>query len=294
MFESKDRTGDERLAEFVTKVTGTIGCLDENLLRRLIEPGTLAARIAGHIHRSSCDGPRAYATTHTVANLAAGTCGSTIERFNSRGEVMCLSLDADDTLNILNDKVIAGSMVSWSELLHYRTFSESHIILIGRDNLVRILLRSTLDHRKEATGHLLAIDDKGSAENLMTTMLAVDLCETEDLAVCQLAAQLPLNLVKVFYLFGGQSQAFLLIIFFQILNLLNGCRFDIDREDFLIKTFIKALEHWVIISIFILNSPIFLNTFDAGERHVLRDLNGIGAPRGNHFPAGTYEIAVQR
>ena len=38
MLEGEQRTGDKRLTELVTEVTCTVRCLDENLLRSLIQP----------------------------------------------------------------------------------------------------------------------------------------------------------------------------------------------------------------------------------------------------------------
>ena len=75
VLESEQRTGDERLAKLVSEVAGTIGCLDEDLLRSLIEPlayrqqvfpVALGVALAGivfqtgigcHIDSRACDGP---------------------------------------------------------------------------------------------------------------------------------------------------------------------------------------------------------------------------------------------
>ena len=68
MLESEDRSADKGLSELVSEVGSTIRSLDENLLRRLVEPLPdgqdllpfalfLRSGIARHIHRSTCDGP---------------------------------------------------------------------------------------------------------------------------------------------------------------------------------------------------------------------------------------------
>ena len=46
---------------------------------------------------------------------------------------------------------------------------------------MRMLLRGFLNHREQAALFLLTIDDAGAAEDLMTTVLWVDLCKTENL-----------------------------------------------------------------------------------------------------------------
>ena len=68
MLESEHRSADKWLPELVSEVGSTIRSLDEDLLRSLVEPLSdrqdllpfalfLRARIARHIHRSTCDGP---------------------------------------------------------------------------------------------------------------------------------------------------------------------------------------------------------------------------------------------
>ena len=99
---------------------------------------------------------------------------------------MSLGLQADDTLDILDAEPVAGGVVGGRKLLDDRTLCEGYVVLIGRDNMVRVLLRRALDHLEEAAGHFLPVDDKGATEDLVAAVLAVDLCEPEDLAVCQL------------------------------------------------------------------------------------------------------------
>ena len=84
---------------------------------------------------------------------------------------MGLSLQRDNTLYILHLEEIAGSLIGWSKLLDNRTLRESHIILIGRENLVRILVGGLLDHVEERRLHLLTVDDKLAAEDLVAAVL---------------------------------------------------------------------------------------------------------------------------
>ena len=84
---------------------------------------------------------------------------------------MSLSLQRNDTLDILHLEEIAGSLIGWSKLLDDRTLRESHIVLIGRENLVRVLLSGLLDHAEKRRFHLLTVDDKLAAENLVAAVL---------------------------------------------------------------------------------------------------------------------------
>ena len=73
IFKGQQRTRDEWLTELITEVRGTVGCLDKDLLRSLIEPGTwcnlvlpvasgcvvvgLQAWVAGHVDSRTGDRP---------------------------------------------------------------------------------------------------------------------------------------------------------------------------------------------------------------------------------------------
>ena len=160
MLKSEYRSTNQRLTELVTKVACTIRCLDQNLLRRLIQPlanwqhlfprtdVTFLVRlrplriamwltwsdtiswVAGHIHSRTSNRPASYTTTHTVTDFTTRTRCSTIEWLHCRWEVMCLCLQRDDRLNVLHLKVVAGRVVGRSELLHHRTLAECHIVFV--------------------------------------------------------------------------------------------------------------------------------------------------------------------
>ena len=215
VFEGEHGAGDERLSEFVAEVAGAVGGFDKDLLRRLIKPLTHRQEafpfatfcipgIAGHVHGRSGNGPRTRAATHTVADLTAGACAGAVEGFHGRGEVVGFGLEADDTLDILYDEIVAGGVVCGRKLFYDRPFGKSYVVLVGGNDVVGILLRGLLDHGKEAAGHFLSVDDERAAENLVATMLAVDLCKAKDLRVCQLAAELSFDLVEVFYFLGRE------------------------------------------------------------------------------------------
>ena len=84
---------------------------------------------------------------------------------------MGLSLQRDDTLDILHLEEIAGSLIGWSKLLDNRTLRESHVVLVSREDLVRILVGGLLDHAEERRLHLLTVDDKLAAEDLVAAVL---------------------------------------------------------------------------------------------------------------------------
>ena len=100
MLKGQQAAVDEGLAELVAEVGGTIGGLDENLFRCLIQPlarldvllpftALLRARIGSHINGSARQRQTALTAGQTVANLAAATSSCTIERLHGRRKVMC-------------------------------------------------------------------------------------------------------------------------------------------------------------------------------------------------------------
>ena len=75
----------------------------------------------------------------------------------------------------------------------------------------------------------------------MTAVLGINLGETEDFRVGQRATVLLLQSVQVFNLFRTQSQALLLVVFLQVLHVLDGLRLDVDSKDGLINAVVHAL-----------------------------------------------------
>ena len=314
MLKCQHRTADQRLTELITKVRGTVGGFCQNLLWCLVQPlahrqdilpvslnskffilkfRVIQTRIGRHIHSRTSNRPRAYTTAHTVADLTARTSGSAVEGLHRGGEVVGLGFQRDDALDILHLEIVARALVLRRELLNNRTLCKSHVILIGRKNLVLVLLRGLLDHGEERALHLLAVDNKRTTEDLMTAVLGVDLGKSEDLRICQRTTVLLLQTMQVFYLLGRKSEALLLVVFLQIVHVLDGLRLDVDRKDVLVKTIVHALQHLVVFSILVRNGKIFLNTADALEAHVLGNFHGVCRPGGHHFTTGTNIIALQ-
>ena len=206
---------------------------------------------------------------------------------------MRFSLQRNDRLDVLHLEIVARGVVFRCKLLHHRTLTERHVVLICRKNLVGILLRGLLDHLEERTLLLLAVDDEGAAENLVAAMLGVDLCKAEHFRVSQLSAQLTFHLVQVLNLFGRESKTLLFVIFLQILDVQDRCRLDVHREDVLIQALVHALQHGVVLSILAIYREIFLNALHTLDSHVLCDFHSVGAPRRNHLTAWTYKKTFQ-
>ncbi len=124
-------------------------------------------------------------------------------------------------------------------------------------------------------------------------MLRIDLGETENLRVGKRTAIFFFYFVQILYLFRTQSQAFLLIVFLNVLHMLDWFRLVVDREDRLIQPLVHALQHAVVGCIFAFHWKVLLYTRNAGETHVLRDLNGISAPGGYHLSAWSYKETIK-
>ena len=127
----------------------------------------------------------------------------------------------------------------------------------------------------------------------MAAVLRVDLGESEHLAVGQLAAQLTLYLVQVINLLLGECQSLLLVVRVQVIDKENGLRLDINSEYLLVKTLVQALQHGVVVCIGAGYRKILLYTAYALESHVLGNLNGVGAPGGNHLTARSHKETFQ-
>ncbi len=125
----------------------------------------------------------------------------------------------------------------------------------------------------------------------MAAVLRVDLREAEDLAVRQRPFQLLLYLVQIVDLLGRERQTLLLVVFLQVLHMLDGLRLSHNGEDALVEAFIHALEHGVVVGILARHGEILLNARDAVQVHVLRYLHGVRTPRRDHLAPRAYEEA---
>ena len=302
VLEGEHRTGDEGLAELVAEVRSTVGSLREDLAGRLVKPGAsrhivlprtliVQAGIGRHVDRRAGNGQRTDTTSHTVADFTARTGRSTVERLDRRGEVVRFGLDGDDTLDVANHKIVGRVVTGGRKLLHHRAFGERHVVFVGRKDTVRIFFRGAFDHRKERRGHFLAVDHERTAEDFVTAVFRIELCEAKDLTVGERAAELSLHAVEIFDLGGRKRQSFLLIVGVEIVDGANGFGRMVDGEKRFVQSVVDALQHRVVLLLGC-GGEVLFDARNAVEIHVLRDLNGICAPRGDHFAAGSDEEPV--
>ena len=305
MFESQQTTVDKGLAELIAEVGGAVGGLDEDLLRGLIEPlarldvllpltALLCAGIGGHIDGSTRQRQAALTTGQTVADLAARTRGSAVERLHGGREVMRLGFQRKHRLEgfDLEGRRLVG--LGGSKLLHLGAEDEGHIVLVGRHQSVRVHLRGLLDEGEERVGHLLAIDDESAVEDLVAAVLGVDLCEAIHLAVGKFAPNLCRYAFQVFHLLTAQGQTFLLVVGLNVVDVFQRLGLAVHREHLLVEVLIAVLQHRVVRSLLRVHFLELLDTDNTFDTHVLGDLDGIGAPRRDHLTARAYKMAFHR
>ena len=196
---------------------------------------------------------------------------------------MCLGFQRQHGVDGVNLEKVAGAVVGRGELLNGGAVGKRHVVLVGREDMMRILLRGLLNHGEETALHLLAVDDEGAAENLVATMFAVDLGETEHLAIRQRSSELGFYLLQVVDFLGREGEALLFVVGGEVLDGLDGLGRDVDGEDVLVEGRVEALQHRVVVGVRAADSPVFLDAADAGDTHVLGDFDGIGAPGSNHL-----------
>ena len=297
MLEGKHRTADKRLAELVAEIRSAVGGFDENIERGLVQPGTFldrflpgttgfAAGVGSHVHRRSSQRQRALSTGQTVADLAAATGSCPVERLDGGGKVVRFGLDRDDGFDVRNGILRGLVPALGGELFDGGPGEESDVVLVGRDDIVVLLLGGAFDQFEERKVFLLPVDDEFAVEDLVAAMFGVDLGKTEYLAVGERTAEFFGQAFEVGDLLLGKSQAFLLVVRADVLDLDDVLGPARSGEEELVQTVILLIEHRVENL-----HPVFLDelldALDPGDAHVLADLHRIGTPRGDHLLAGT-------
>ena len=99
--------------------------------------------------------------------------------------------------------------------------------------------------------------------------------------------------MQILYLLGREGKAFLLVVFLQIVNVLDRFGLVVHSEHVLVYSLVHTLEHGVVVGISAGHREELLYTRNAAEVHILGNLNGICAPRRNHFTAWAHIEALQ-
>ena len=148
-----------------------------------------------------------------------------------------------------------------------------------------MLVRGFADQPEKGRVLLLAVDDELSVENLVATVFRVDLRETEYLAIGQLTPYAPADVLQVGDLFFAERQPFLCVVSGDVVAVNYRIGLLADREYLLVDRMVFPLQHRVERGVFVLRFVEFLDPQDAVQAHVLRDFDGVGTPRRNHFAA---------
>ena len=206
---------------------------------------------------------------------------------------MRFGLERNHRLDIVNVKETGRIGLRRRELFYHRPFDKGHVVLVGRYELVGILGRGLLDQLEKGTFLLYPIDDEHAVENLVAAMLGIDLGEAEHLAVGERTADLGAKLLEVFDFVRVQSQAFFLVVGFDILDVTDRVRLLVHLEHGIVNPVVEPLQHLVIACIGPTDREEFLNPAYALDAHVLSDFHRISAPRGYHLLARAHEPAAQ-
>lgn len=243
----------------------------------------------GHVDGGSCDGEASPASAEAVADFAAAARGRAVEWLDGGGEVVGLGLEGNYGFERALLEVVGAVGVDGGELAHAGPLYEGHVVLIGGDEAVGVLLRGALDELEEGEVFFLAVDDEAAVENLVAAVLGVDLGETEYFGVGEGSSEPRGESAEVFFFLGAQGQTLLAVVVGNVVDVDNvlGSGSDVEnrgRE----AVGVEALEHGVESGVGALGDEReLLDTRNAGETHVLSDLYGIRAPGGNHFFTGS-------
>ena len=84
----------------------------------------------------------------------------------------------------------------------------------------------------------------------------------------------------------------MLVVAFEVLDKLYGFGSNVHCKYILVKTFVKALQHRVILGIFVGYGKIFLDALHALDTHILSNFNSVCTPGSNHFATGAHKITL--
>ena len=150
---------DEGLAELVAEVGGTVGCLDKNLRRGLVQPlagrtglpfaAAVDAWVGGHVDGGTGYGEGTLAASDTVAYLSSAAGGRSVERLYGGGEIVGLGLQRDDGLDLLFLEEAGLGGRSGVEEPELGTLDEGAVVLVCGDDAAGIDRRGLLYQLEE-------------------------------------------------------------------------------------------------------------------------------------------------
>ena len=117
----------------------------------------------------------------------------------------------------------------------------------------------------------------------MAAVFRIDLRKAEYLAVGQLPAESTAQLFQIGDFVFAEGKAFLFVVGCHVIDIDNRVWLLADRINILIDRMVLSTQHRIEGSIFVVGFDKLFDSFDSFQAHVLGDLHGIRAPRGDHF-----------
>ena len=253
VLECEQRTINQRLSKLVAEVARAVGRLDENLHRGLIEPiallylafptaaVVLKTRVRCHINCRTSNRETALAARHTVANFAARTCCSTIERLHGGREIVGFCLHRKHRLHVLDFKF--GGLVGLfgRKLLRNVSVKKRHIVFVSGYDTAWIGFGSVFYELEKRFGLFFAVNYKSAAENLVSAVFGVNLRKTKHFGVCKRSAELFGESFEVLDFGFAESETFLLVVGTHIFDMHNWVGLFVDGEDIFVNVLIHTL-----------------------------------------------------
>ena len=142
MLEGEHAATDQRLAKLVAEIAGAVRGFYQQIDGWMIEPRTLGvlllpragsfqARVARHVHSSAGQGHAAGAAGHAVANFAARSGSSAVERLYRSGEIVRLGFQRNHRLSVAEFKIGCGVLACRRKLRDFRPTHKSHVVFVG-------------------------------------------------------------------------------------------------------------------------------------------------------------------
>ena len=294
MFECQQAAIDQRLSEFVAEVGGTIGSFDQYFFRIMIEPfagldtvfpflAFILTPVRGHIHRCSRQRPAGFSACQTVADFATAPRRGSVKGFNGCREVMSFRFQRQNGIDVFDLKKIRFVLCGRRKLFDLRPYDKSHIVFIGRNQVIRIFFGGFFDQGKQALFHLFPVNDESSVKDFVAAVFRIYLGKAVNLGIGQFTTYFPAHLFKVFHLIIAEGQPLIRIVCSDVFHLPDRFGHRRDLKNLFIQPVVQLLQHRVVRSFFVVHFVKCLYPLNTFNTHILRDLHGIRTPWRNHF-----------